>query len=53
MQTQSNYNSDHSQNIDKTDARQGRRTKGMPTVLAISTIAVIVAFASMLIASMI
>jgi hypothetical protein len=53
MQTQTDYNSTHSRNIDRTDASQGRRVKGMPTVLAISTVVVITAFAAMLIASMV
>lgn len=53
MQTQPDYNSTPSQNIGKTDARQGRRVEGMPTVLAISTVIVITAFATMLMVSMV
>ena len=52
MQTQTNYNSNHAQDIEKNDVRQGRRVKGMPTVLAISTTVVIVAFVTMLVASL-
>ena len=51
MQTNSNYSNSVHDAVDKTDARQGRRVSGMPTVLALSTMAIVVVFALMLIAS--
>lgn len=51
MQTNTNYSNSINQTVDKTDARQGRRISGMPTVLAISTIAIAFIFTLMLIAT--
>ena len=50
MQMHTNYSNSIHEIVDKTDARQGRRIKGMPTVLAISTVAIAFVFALMLIA---
>ncbi len=51
MQTNTTISNSTPKTMDKTDVRQGRRVSGMPTVLAVSTVVIIVAFATMLIAN--
>lgn len=41
-----------SENINQSDARQGQRIKGMPSVLAISTIGTAILFAIVLVTSL-
>jgi hypothetical protein len=41
-------NNSHTDNINQSDARQGQRIKGMPSVLAISTIGTAILFAIVL-----
>ncbi|MFC7290009.1 hypothetical protein [Hirschia litorea] len=45
-----NQNVEHHEELDPTQARQGEKQKGMPSVLAISTFAVVIAIVFALIA---